>query len=248
MVALIFSVAAGLLAFALSFAVGDFVRCFVGVVAASLLAGLAAYLQTHVKFAKGLPGTAWWKTVHRTAMHMRFYDRRLSTNVGWARQAIAIDERRKDFDHVGWGGAGSWRQTNPGEPEWLEQIWFAGNHADIGGGYPEPESRLSDITLKWMVDAATAVPGGLKIAGSALKTWPDAAGVQHDECRSMTFRFGKKIDRYVDPEFRIHSSVMDRFRLEAVQQYDLDKPYRPLKLAGHPQFSSFYSCEPMSEA
>jgi hypothetical protein len=38
------------------------------------------------------------------------------------------------------------------EPEQFDQIWFAGNHADIGGSYPENESRLSDIALDWMVD------------------------------------------------------------------------------------------------
>ena len=32
---------------------------------------------------------------------------------------------------------------------------FAGNHADIGGSYPEDECRLSDIALGWMVDFVT---------------------------------------------------------------------------------------------
>ena len=32
----------------------------------------------------------------------------------------------------------------------FRQVWFAGNHSDIGGSYPENESRLSDITLDWM--------------------------------------------------------------------------------------------------
>lgn len=46
----------------------------------------------------------------------------------------------------------------PGEPEWLEQMWFAGNHSDIGGSYGEDESRLSDIALGWMVEQATSLP------------------------------------------------------------------------------------------
>ncbi|WP_354105416.1 DUF2235 domain-containing protein [Bradyrhizobium sp. LB14.3] len=36
-------------------------------------------------------------------------------------------------------------------PDWLQQVWFAGNHSDVGGSYPENEARLSDISLGWMV-------------------------------------------------------------------------------------------------
>ena len=44
----------------------------------------------------------------------------------------------------------------------LVQRWFAGNHSDVGGSYPEPESRLSDIALRWMCEQATSIPDGLK--------------------------------------------------------------------------------------
>jgi hypothetical protein len=53
--------------------------------------------------------------------------------------AIA-DETRKDFDRVASGG------VQQGVPESIEghwrlvQWWFAGNHSDIGGGYPEVKS------------------------------------------------------------------------------------------------------------
>jgi hypothetical protein len=82
----------------------------------------------------------------------------------------------------------------------LVQRWFAGNHSDIGGSYPEPESRLSDIALRWMCEQATSVPDGLKTgpifvdglkmpntgdAGPALNIFPAADGVQHCEVASM---------------------------------------------------------------
>ena len=35
-----------------------------------------------------------------------------------------------------------------------QQVWFAGVHADIGGGYPEIESGLSKFPLIWMIDEA----------------------------------------------------------------------------------------------
>ena len=33
-------------------------------------------------------------------------------------------------------------------------MWFAGVHADIGGGYPEKQSGLSKYPLLWMIDEA----------------------------------------------------------------------------------------------
>jgi hypothetical protein len=41
------------------------------------------------------------------------------------------------------------------------QVWFAGVHADIGGGYPEKQSGLSKYPLLWMIDEA--VKCGLRV-------------------------------------------------------------------------------------
>ena len=41
------------------------------------------------------------------------------------------------------------------EPQDILQVWFAGVHADIGGGYPEKESGLSKYPLLWMIDEAS---------------------------------------------------------------------------------------------
>jgi uncharacterized protein (DUF2235 family) len=123
------------------------------------------------------------------------FDRLLSRHVGFARAANAIDETRRDFDRVGWGGSEDGAPHFPGH-ERLIQLWFAGNHSDVGGSYPEPESRLSDIALAWMCEQATSVPDGLKTgpifvdgqkmpntgnAGPALNIFAAADGVQHCE-------------------------------------------------------------------
>lgn len=44
--------------------------------------------------------------------------------------------------------------TNNSEAQDILQVWFAGVHADIGGGYPEKESGLSKFPLLWMIDEA----------------------------------------------------------------------------------------------
>ncbi len=37
----------------------------------------------------------------------------------------------------------------------LEQRWFIGAHCDVGGGYKD--RRLSDVTLRWIQDKASAL-------------------------------------------------------------------------------------------
>jgi hypothetical protein len=63
-------------------------------------------------------------------------------------------------------------------------VWFAGNHSDVGGSYPENEARLSDIALDWMLKWARSVPCGLKDDEPVLKRSPYPEGMQHDEVRS----------------------------------------------------------------
>nr|WP_276519559.1 DUF2235 domain-containing protein [Bradyrhizobium elkanii] len=98
----------------------------------------------------------------------------------------SIDEGRKDFKRVTWGGSGTvkWPDRQD-EPEQFDQIWFAGNHADIGGSYPENESRLSDITLDWIVEFVTdKIPeaGRVIVDKNLLRLYPSADGMMHDEC------------------------------------------------------------------
>jgi uncharacterized protein (DUF2235 family) len=69
------------------------------------------------------------------------------------RHAIAIDERRAFFR------TNLWRQKKPppqSGPKDLKQVWFAGVHSDVGGGYPERESGLAKIALEWMIKEAVA--------------------------------------------------------------------------------------------
>jgi len=73
------------------------------------------------------------------------------------RQAMAIDERRRMFRVHAWREPQSFMRnrfspTNNEEPQDILQVWFAGVHGDIGGGYPETESGLSKFPLLWMIE------------------------------------------------------------------------------------------------
>ena len=74
------------------------------------------------------------------------------------RQAISIDERRCMFRLKKWDDPQTFKHNRfndaHAEPQDILQVWFAGVHADIGGGYPEKESGLSKYPLLWMIDEA----------------------------------------------------------------------------------------------
>jgi uncharacterized protein (DUF2235 family) len=80
------------------------------------------------------------------------------------RQAIAIDERRRMFRLDTWTEPQTFKSNPFNAKNWkaqdVKQVWFAGVHADIGGGYPESESGLSKYPLLWMINQAKAA--GLK--------------------------------------------------------------------------------------
>ena len=93
--------------------------------------------------AMGVPGLTSWKH--------RFHDMRLSPQVHCARQALAIDERRRQFAPCLWEVTDQADVTQQ-RPDRVKQVWFTGSHTDIGGG--QSDCRLSDLTLRWMVDEA----------------------------------------------------------------------------------------------
>lgn len=81
--------------------------------------------------------------VFDNAADYSFHDTNLHPNVTHARHALALDEMRASFTPTLWENV-SGRD--------VKQIWFAGVHADVGGGYDE--TGLSDIALEWMLNEA----------------------------------------------------------------------------------------------
>jgi hypothetical protein len=195
-------------------------------------------LLYRLRWEVGLVHSRWWRPFHVLNWRMRFYDMTLSPKVQYARHALAIDERRKDFDRVGWGTKGDHPERPKDGPEWFQQVWFSGCHSDVGGSYLEEESRLSDISLKWMLDAAASV--GLLYDARVLQPYPDPTGMQHDETRGLAFKWRPKIDRTIPADAPLHETVLMRFRTQEVQLFDVFGPYRPSGLRGHSKTGEFY--------
>jgi uncharacterized protein (DUF2235 family) len=81
-----------------------------------------------------------------------FHDLKLTSWVENAFHVLAIDERRKPFEPTLWEVA----EAECGRPTFkqrVEQVWFPGVHANVGGGYPD--GQLSDLTLAWMFARAS---------------------------------------------------------------------------------------------
>ncbi len=77
-----------------------------------------------------------------------FHDTRLSGIVENAFHALAIDEYRPPFKPT------LWAASEPTAGQTMEQRWFIGAHANVGGGYRD--SYLSDLALHWMQQKARA--------------------------------------------------------------------------------------------
>lgn len=229
-----------------------FVPTLLWTVAVAAVAAGVAYVATHVKYAVGLPGYSCWQTSHLASPKMRFYDLNLNNAIWYARHAMSIDENRADFARVPWGGSHNKGPQRPDEyPDWLQQVWFAGNHSDIGGSYPENEARLSDIALEWMVHAVRNLPDGttpdgfgIKVDDRYLTLHPDPLGPQHDEREPGYLRGRLKWTeglREVQDEAILHSSVLARFAApRGVQHFYQRGDYRPPNLSGHAKVKQYY--------
>ncbi|QAU44593.1 DUF2235 domain-containing protein [Bradyrhizobium guangzhouense] len=84
---------------------------------------------------------------------------RVNPSVAIFRQAIAIDERRRMFrlnkyeePQDFWSNR--YVRDEKKVPQDILQVWFAGVHSDVGGGYPEAESGESKYPLIWMIEEA----------------------------------------------------------------------------------------------
>jgi hypothetical protein len=171
-------------------------------------------------------------TVHMVEWRLKFYDQNLDDRVGFARHALSIDENRKDFARVEWRNSEGIHPRKKGEMNWFEQVWFAGNHADVGGGsYAENEARLSDIALQWIADEARRCPSPLIVDESYLHLFPSSAGIQHDESESTWIPWSKK-DRVVPDGAYLHPTVGERLALKEVRHFDGWRQYDPAPLRG----------------
>jgi hypothetical protein len=242
--------ASAFLAYLLTYFGTSFLCAFATIVVIGGIAGAVGFIRSSLKIIRDFPlaGQTQW---HFAGWRSGFYDRFLDKRVRYARHALAIDETRSDFARVGWGVKGDKPARDIGEPEWFQQIWFAGCHSDIGGSYAEDESRLSDIALGWMKEQATSLPSPVHVDITKLHIFPSPGGMQHSEVEAtrdmyprwipMKWRLSwKEKPRIEARDAPLHSSVLKRFELAHVLHCGENRPYRPETLRDDDSVKHFY--------
>lgn len=152
--------------------------------------------------------------VRRLNRRWAFHDTELSSTVEAGFQALAVDERRRQFTPAVW-----WPHRPGAADQRVEQLWFAGSHSDVGGGYLERE--LAEVTLWWMADRARSC--GLALSGPPERRPQWSMGRLH-ESRRWIFRLlpaRARVLGRVDPDReRLAGSVQERRRDD--RSYDPD--------------------------
>jgi glutathione S-transferase len=145
----------------------------------------------------------------------RFTNTALSAQVQNGFHAMSIDELRIDFPVTRWD-----------DRQGIRQVWCAGAHSDVGGGYSQAESGLSDIGLDWMMKQLAEV--GVSFA-TPLTYTPSAQFDQpiHEPWKKPPFDLLQTSPRQVQPADSIHDSVKERWRKFAA--------YRPVAMAAWAQ-------------
>tara|TARA_R110002020_G_scaffold16307_19_gene57730 strand:- start:19626 stop:20861 length:1236 start_codon:yes stop_codon:yes gene_type:complete len=120
------------------------------------------------------------------------------------RHAVAIDERRTYFQPSLWEPGQEYEEWSTKarayqkRPQDFEEVWFAGCHGDVGGGYPDARSGLAKIPLEWLFREAVAAGVRGDEAVFELLTHGDRAGedtqakpeLARDEAAKTQKRYG----------------------------------------------------------
>ncbi|OLP57156.1 hypothetical protein BJF92_06405 [Rhizobium rhizosphaerae] len=110
------------------------------------LLGLFDTVASVIEMGKWLPQTRSHPFTHH------------NPSVEVVRHAVAIDERRTMFQPELWRAGQDYYggpftpKLGETKPQNFKEVWFAGVHGDIGGGYPESESAAIKIPLQWMIE------------------------------------------------------------------------------------------------
>lgn len=168
----------------------------------------------------------------------RFLDTHLRLDNEYAFHALALDEHRHNFEPTLWTRTvRTGQEAPPDRPiEHVEQRWFIGAHANVGGGYAS--DPLAQRPLKWLMDKAAGL--GLVFREPVVIDMTQTSPPVTDSYREFAHGFYRLISR---PFYRpvgpppevgtaattarinetVDGSVFDRWRVDAA--------YRPPNLA-----------------
>jgi T6SS, Phospholipase effector Tle1-like, catalytic domain len=102
--------------------------------------------------AYGLPVDELTAGVDRWVWPLSMPELKLSPKVKRACHVLALDDERNTFQPVLWDESEEKQNAAHIHDERISQVWFAGMHSNVGGGYPD--DALSCVSLSWMAEQA----------------------------------------------------------------------------------------------
>jgi uncharacterized protein (DUF2235 family) len=182
--------------------------------------------------AYGLPIDELTRAVDWLIWPLTMRDLNLNTRVQRARHALALDDERNTFHPRLWneeprdgdasvGVSGGNRNTRHIDEERISQVWFAGVHSDVGGGYAD--DGLSHVSLDWMMTEAGKY--GVRFCQSVwdgFRALSDENGPMHDSRHGVGgyYRYNpRRIEKLANSKqvtvarSKIHESVFRRIRI-----------------------------------
>ena len=169
----------------------------------------------------GIPVPFWGTLNDRKFL---FHDTEPSKIVQHARHAVSIDENREDFNPVLWS-------DKPNVD--IKQVWFAGVHSDVGGGYKN--RGLSDCASSWMVAEATKC--GLQFESHFVDAIKPKPSIKMHNGRKGIYMARDTIVRKITGP--LHSTVKERWDRNAHKYRDKGKPLKRLLASVDGDWSRF---------
>ena len=178
--------------------------------------GLSAYSPVNIEFlgvwdtvgAIGVPIAELTKLIN-AFYPLTFNELTVGPWVKRARHALSIDDERLTFTPELWN-------EQDGKDQRVKQVWFAGVHSNVGGGYPK--HGMSLVALDWMMSEAKQ--SGLRFLESDrdyVRTHQDVQDKLYDsrESFSVYYRWSPRnladlCKKHRIPTTKIHISVIER--------------------------------------
>jgi uncharacterized protein (DUF2235 family) len=188
--------------------------------------------------AYGLPVDEMTRGVSRYLWPLELPDRQLHPLVRKACHALSLDDERTTFHPLLWDESPETVATGTRDTssERITQVWFAGVHSNVGGGYPD--DSLAHVSLTWILSEARsrgltlkASPGADPDAFTRVRSTQDKDGRIYDSRNGLGgyYRYGPRSvaalsdTRYSDDKRdcvkiampKIHESVFARIAVDA---------------------------------
>lgn len=155
--------------------------------------------------AYGMPIQELKKGIDKFIWPLSFKTHVLSSRVRKACHALALDDQRATFHPLLWDETAEDRASQR-----IEQVWFAGMHSNVGGGYPD--DGMSYEPLIWIL--VNAQDAGLEVEPTLMaqyQAYASAFGRMYDSRANVSsyYRYSPRMIS-ANPSPRIDNSVYQR--------------------------------------